>query len=66
MEEQSSLFEKFLRTCQKGEVIFEDGATGSEMFIVHSGKVRLLKKATGGKEKTLATLNPGEFLVRCL
>lgn len=61
MEEPGSLFEKFLRTFQKGEVIFEDGATGAEMFIVHSGKVRLLKKATGGEGKTLALLGPGEF-----
>ena len=61
MEEAGTLFEKFLRTFQKGEVIFEDGAAGAEMFIVHSGKVRLLKKATGGEEKILAVLGPGEF-----
>lgn len=61
MEEAGTLFEKFLRTFQKGEVIFEDGAAGAEMFIVHSGKVRLLKKASGGEEKTLAVLGPGEF-----
>lgn len=61
MEEVSTLFEKFLRTFQKGDIVFEDGAAGAEMFIVHSGKVRLLKKATGGEEKTLALLGPGEF-----
>lgn len=61
MEEPSSLFEKFLRTYRKGEVIFEESAPGYEMFIVHSGKVRLMKKATGGEEKTLAVLSPGEF-----
>ena len=61
MEEASTLFEKFLRTFQKGDIIFEDGAAGAEMFIVHSGKVKLLKKTTGGKEKTLAELGPGEF-----
>lgn len=61
MEEPGTLFEKFLRTFHKGEVIFEDGAAGSEMFIVNRGKIRLLKKATGGKEKILAILDPGEF-----
>ena len=61
MEEAGTLFEKFLRTFQKGDIVFEDGAAGAEMFIVHSGKVRLLKKATGGDEKTLALLGPGEF-----
>ncbi len=61
MEEASTLFEKFLRTFQKGDIVFEDGATGAEMFILHSGKVRLLKKTTGGEEKTLAVLGPGEF-----
>ena len=49
MEELSSLFEKFLRTCQKDEVIFEDGAQGTEMFIVHRGKVRILKETTEEK-----------------
>ncbi|MCX5993642.1 MAG: cyclic nucleotide-binding domain-containing protein [Chloroflexi bacterium] len=61
MEEAGTLFEKFLRTFQKGDIIFEDGAAGAEMFIVHSGKVKLLKRATGGAEKTLAVLGPGEF-----
>jgi CRP-like cAMP-binding protein len=61
MEDVSTLFEKFLRTFQKGDIVFEDGAAGAEMFIVHSGKVKLLKKTTGGEEKTLALLGPGEF-----
>ena len=38
MEEASTLFEKFLRTFQKGEVIFEDGAAGAE-----PGDCRLLR-----------------------
>jgi CRP/FNR family transcriptional regulator len=61
MEEPGSLFEKFLRTYRNGEIIFEEGAAGCEMFIVHSGRVRLLKRTKGGEEKTLVVLGPGEF-----
>jgi CRP/FNR family cyclic AMP-dependent transcriptional regulator len=61
MEEAGSLFERFLRNYPKGSLVFQEGAAGYEMFIVHSGKVRLLKKAKGGEEKTLAVLGPGEF-----
>ncbi|MBM3148770.1 MAG: cyclic nucleotide-binding domain-containing protein [Chloroflexi bacterium] len=61
MEEASSLFERFLRTYPEGSPIFEEGAAGYEMFIVHSGKVKLLKKSKGGEDKTLTVLGPGEF-----
>ena len=61
MEETSSLFQRFLRTYQKNEVVFDEGAEGNEMFIVHRGKVKVLKKAKGRAKATLAILGPGEF-----
>ena len=61
MEEMSTLFQRFLRTYHKNEVVFEEGAEGNEMFIVHRGRVRILKKTNKGNQKTLTTLGPGEF-----
>jgi CRP/FNR family cyclic AMP-dependent transcriptional regulator len=61
MDEVSSLFERFLRSYQRNEVIFEEGNQGDEMFIIHRGSVRILKKTTGGEERSLSILGPGEF-----
>lgn len=56
----TSPFTKFLRTYRKSEVIFAENSLGSEMYIIHSGKVKLTSTAPGHKV-TLATLGPGEF-----
>ena len=61
MDEISSLFERFLRSYQRNEVIFEEGNQGDEMFIIHRGSVRILKKTTKGEERPLSILGPGEF-----
>jgi len=59
MEEMTSL-KKFVKLYQKSEVIFEENSLGNEMYVIHSGKVRLSTKAPG-HEVVLATLGPGEF-----
>lgn len=59
MEEMSSLFQRFLRSYQKDEVIFEEGNQGEEMFIIHRGRVRISKKTKKGRP--LAILESGEF-----
>jgi len=56
----TSPFTKFLRTYRKSEVIFKENTLGSEMYIIHSGKVKLTTTAPG-HEVTLATLGPSEF-----
>ena len=53
--------ERFIRTYQKSDIIFEEGSTGSEMFLIHSGKVALLAKQNKAEAVTLAILNPGDF-----
>lgn len=53
-------FTKFLRTHQKSDIIFEVNSLGSEMYVIHSGKVRLTTKKMG-RDVILATLGPGEF-----
>jgi len=55
------LFAKYGRTAKAGEVLFEAGDKGSEMFVVRSGTVRISVESRG-VEKTLAILGPGEFV----
>ncbi len=50
----------FLITYKKGESIFREGDQAEEMFIIHSGKVRIFKK-TDNKDETLAILEKGDF-----
>lgn len=57
---ETSPFTKFIRSYRKSEVIFEEKSLGSEMYIIHSGKVKLTTTAPG-HEVVLATLGPSEF-----
>ncbi len=54
------LYDKFGKSLPKGTVIFNEGESGSEMFIIHQGKVRISKKARS-IETTLAELSKGDF-----
>ena len=59
-ETQSPMFAKFGKRFSTGTVLFHEGDRGEEMFILQSGKVKISKKIRG-VEKTLATLEKGEF-----
>jgi CRP-like cAMP-binding protein len=54
------MFAKFGKRFAAGTVLFREGDKGEEMFILQSGKVKISKKIRG-VEKTLATLEKGEF-----
>jgi membrane protein len=47
---------KFGRDYKAGEIIFDEGEKGSEMFYIISGSVRLIKK-----EQTLSVMQKGEY-----
>jgi len=51
---------KFIKVYQKSEIIFEEKSFGEEMYIIHSGKVKITRKKEG-QEVVLANLGPGEF-----
>jgi len=53
-------YEKFLVHHLMGEIIFSEGDIGTDMYIVQSGTVELLK-AIGGETRVLATLEKGDF-----
>jgi CRP-like cAMP-binding protein len=59
-EAAQQMFSKFGKRIPAGTVLFSEGDKGEEMYIIQSGKVKISKKIRG-VEKTLATLEKGEF-----
>lgn len=57
---QVQLFTRFGKKIPPGTVLFQDGDKGEEMYIIQSGRVKISKRIRG-VEKTLATLEKGEF-----
>lgn len=49
-----------IQTFKDGEIIFREGEQTAEMFVVHEGKVEILKHA-GGHAVRLAVLERGSF-----
>jgi len=47
-------------TFEKGEVLFREGQCCERVFIVQSGRVKLYRTASTGREQILETLGPGD------
>jgi CRP-like cAMP-binding protein len=54
------LFLKFGKEYTKGTVLFHEGDSSTEMYIIHEGKVKISKEVRN-IEKTLVVLGTGEF-----
>jgi CRP/FNR family transcriptional regulator, cyclic AMP receptor protein len=52
---------RFSREFPPGAVLFREGESGTEMYVIQAGHVRISKRVASG-DKVLATLGPGEFL----
>jgi len=52
--------QEFIKVYNKSEVIFEENSQGREMYVVHSGKIKLTTSAPG-EDLVLGILGPGEF-----
>jgi CRP/FNR family transcriptional regulator, cyclic AMP receptor protein len=57
---EEALFHRFGKEFPKGTVLFREGETGKEMFVLQAGRV-VITKTVRDTEKTLAVLGPGEF-----
>jgi CRP-like cAMP-binding protein len=57
---EDALFQRFGKEFPKGTVLFREGETGKEMFVLQAGRV-MITKTVRDTEKTLAVLGPGEF-----
>jgi CRP-like cAMP-binding protein len=51
----------FLGEATEGTFIFKEGDLGTDMFIIQTGKVEILKRQNDGEERQLAVLLPGDF-----
>jgi CRP/FNR family transcriptional regulator len=43
-----------------GQIVFEEGDSGDRCYVVHSGRVKILRRFPDGRRITLARLGPGE------
>jgi len=57
---EEALFQRLGKTFPPGTVLFKEGESGREMFVIQSGKIRISKQVRG-EEQVLATLGAGEF-----
>jgi CRP/FNR family cyclic AMP-dependent transcriptional regulator len=49
-----------VRPVGRGDLVFQEGEQGAEVFLVLTGKVKILRTAADGRENLLAVLGPGE------
>lgn len=49
------------RQLKEGETLFHEGDEGEEMYLIKSGKIRIVKEMGKGEKKTLAVLEAGSF-----
>ncbi len=52
--------EKCINEFDVGDVIFEEGSTGRELFVVLDGRIDIVKKS-GASKTVIVTLTKGEF-----
>jgi CRP/FNR family cyclic AMP-dependent transcriptional regulator len=52
--------EKCINEFDVGEVVFEEGSTGRELFVVLDGRIDIVK-LDGATKTTIVTLGKGEF-----
>jgi CRP/FNR family cyclic AMP-dependent transcriptional regulator len=60
MAVEEVLFQRLGKVFPPGTVLFHEGESGREMFVIQSGKIKISKRVRE-EEQTLATLGPGEF-----
>ncbi len=56
----AALLDRFGKNFPKGTRLFEEGEHGKEMYIIHSGKVRITRTIRG-RTTWLVDLGPGDF-----
>jgi CRP-like cAMP-binding protein len=60
MAEDTKLYQRFGRSVSPGEVVFSEGDSGDQMFIIQEGRVKI-SKSIGGREHVLSTMGKGDF-----
>jgi CRP/FNR family cyclic AMP-dependent transcriptional regulator len=55
-----SLAERFGLSLPEGTTVFRQGDPGGSLYVIRSGRVRVLKRSAG-RERMVTTLGPGDF-----
>lgn len=50
------------RSFEKGETVYMAGDKGGTLFVLHTGRVKLFRLTSSGKEQVLRLVEPGEFI----
>ncbi|MGI6466719.1 MAG: Crp/Fnr family transcriptional regulator [Sphaerochaetaceae bacterium] len=50
------------RNFKKGEYLYRQGESVGQLFVLHTGKIKLFRHSIDGKEQVIRTLYPKEFL----
>jgi len=50
----------FQRLCQDGEIIFDEGDEGIDLYVIQAGRVEISRSGTAGP-RVVAKLGPGDF-----
>lgn len=56
-----ALLKKFSQNYEAGQVIFTESEPGFEMYIIKTGRVKVIKKTAKATEKILSVLGPGSL-----
>src|SRR5436305_2005245 len=62
--EAAAVLEKELETIEirKGEVLFNEGEPGDSLYIVLSGKVKIVRRAADGRQNLIAVMGPSDMV----
>lgn len=63
-DESTSALLKFMkpRSLRRGTVLFHEGDSGDELYIVSTGKLKVGRESSDGRENLLSVLGPGEII----
>jgi CRP-like cAMP-binding protein len=60
MKIEQDIFRKSVKAFEPGQVIFKEGDTGEQMFIIIQGEVEIRKRTSMDTARTLSTFKPGD------
>lgn len=50
------------RTFEKGDMVYMAGDKGGTLFVLHTGRVKISRLSSNGKEQVIRVVGPGEFM----
>jgi CRP-like cAMP-binding protein len=61
MKITKNIYQKYVKTFEPGEVLFQEGAHGDVMFIIIQGEVEIRKRTSAKTSRTLITFHEGDI-----